>query len=396
VLFVATVIFTIGDGTMQVLIAPHLAEQGVATTAIGPLIAGYSGVALVFRFVAGAVYRPQRTFWLVPLGCVLEALAFVLIARTRTTALLALFIGLNGIGFALASTGGLAAIMDVTRGRRAGSMMGWYTGSIGAGYAMSSFLGGWLADAIGIARSLQVLAVVPLVAAVALGAGLHGLEARPAPPRAVSYGGAVRRTLGQFGGAGPLVWVAAVIGLHINLLMGMLMAFFPLYGLAIGISLTQIGLLTGIHSGISSAARFITPPLFRRFEYRRMLPWLVFLGGFAVAAMPISGDLRFLAVVWLVLGLTRGLLRVSSAALATEAAAEQRRGAASSIYLAGLDLGRILGPLVGGVGVGLVGFAPTFVAAGLLFPILYLVLSAQALRRERRGGDGPATAPASR
>lgn len=70
-LFVATVIFTIGDGTMHVLIAPHLAQQGVGTTAIGPLIAGYSGVALVFRFVAGAIF-PHRTRcmlpWLVFLG----------------------------------------------------------------------------------------------------------------------------------------------------------------------------------------------------------------------------------------------------------------------------------------------------------------------------------------
>jgi MFS family permease len=91
-----------------------------------------------------------------------------------------------------------------------------------------------------------------------------------------------------------------------------------------------------------------------------------------------------LAVAFAALGLTRGLLRVASAALVMDGAGETdaRRGAASGVYLAGLDLGKIVGPLVGGVGADAVGLRSTFVAASVAFPLVYFLL-AGTLRRRR-------------
>jgi len=374
VLFAATIVFTLGDGSMQILIAPYLEQRGLEQVVIGQVVSAYSVAALGFRFIAGFLYRPHRTVWLVPGGCALQALAFLLVVRTGDPVLLTLLVGLNGVGYALASTGGLAAIMDVTDGRNAGSVMGWYTGCMGVGYALAGFVGGWLGDQLGLVSALTVLAAVPLVAGGSLGAGLRRVvnlntsssgSPVPAPPR----------FLAGFRHAGPMVWLGATVALQINLVSGVLTTFFPLYGLAIGLSLTQIGALSGLHSGISSAVRFITPALFRRVQHRTLLPWMVLLSGTGVAAVTASRMLWVLALVWLTIGFSRGFLRVSSAALVTEAARGSGRGAASGIYLSGLDVGRIIGPVVGGFGVQALGYQTTFVITGMVVPLVYFALS---------------------
>lgn len=385
-LFASTTVFTLGDGTMQVLIAPYLEGEGLSQGAIGRTVAVCSVTALVFRFVTGSVYRPERTVWLVPAGCVLEALAFVLIARSSDPLLLTALVAMNGAGFALASTGGLAAIMDVTDGRDAGAVMGWYTGFIGAGYALAGFVGGWLGDRVGIASALTLLAVVPLVAGTALGSGLRRLPAGGAPADDLAVDPAPSRwhALAGFRNAGPIVWLAVVVAMQINLVSGVLGTFFPLYGLAIGLSLTQVGALTGMHSAVSSAVRFLTPPLFRRVSHRSVLPWMVVLGGLAVAALTISTAVWVLAIAWAGVGLSRGLLRVSSAALVTEATGSAGRGAASGLYLAGLDVGKIIGPVLGGLGVEALGYEPTFLITGAVVPAVYFALRAVIARGARQ------------
>ncbi len=84
------------------------------------------------------------------------------------------------------------------------------------------------------------------------------------------------------------------------------------------------------------------------------------------------------ALGWVGLGLSRGLLRVASDALVMDEAGETdgRRCAASSVYLSGLDFGRVLGPLVGGLGAHAVGLRATFLIASVSFPVVYFVLAA--------------------
>ena len=59
------------------------------------------------------------------------------------------------------------------------------------------------------------------------------------------------------------------------------------------------------------------------------------------------------------------------------------RVAASSVFLAGLDLGKILGSLAGGLGAGTIGLRGTFLAAAASFPAVYFVLAALVRRRSR-------------
>jgi MFS family permease len=369
----ASGLFTLGEGSLNVVLSPYLELRGLRAATIGFVVASYSVAALLSRFAAGSVYQRRTARIIIPLGCLASASSYFLLPITSATPLLSGLIALNGIGFALVSTGALAAIVDLRPTSSSSTVMAWYTGAIGGGYAVAGFLGGALGDALGPAGAIRVLTVIPLLAGVVMLAALWRFGAGTA---AESEPGRKRFTLAGFREAGPLVWLAFAIGLHINLLGGVLITYFPLYGLAVGLTLTQIGILAGVHSSVGSLIRFATPLLFAQVDHRRLDVPLVLLGGIAVAAMASTAQFGLLLACWLTVGLSRGVLRVSSAAVAMESGGEDERsrGAASGIYLAGLDLGRIVGPLVGGVVAQTAGLRATFLVAGLAFPLAFLVL----------------------
>jgi MFS family permease len=143
--------------------------------------------------------------------------------------------------------------------------------------------------------------------------------------------------------------------------------------------------LQGIHGVAAAVVRFLSGVVFGRISYQRTLPAMVVLSGASVAAIAGVKAFVILVVAWAALGLTRGLLRVASAALVMDeaGATDAGRGASSGIYLAGLDLGKVLGPLLGGFGAHLVGLRTTFLLASVSFPVLYFVLAALLGSRER-------------
>jgi MFS family permease len=349
--------------------------RGVAEVTIGAAVSAYGLVSLAARLPAGALYRGHRAWSLIAAGCLLSSASFAAMTQTGNPALLTLFVALDGAGFAIATTANMAALIDRRPpGSNAGTIMGWYTGSLGAGYAVAGFVGGVLGDAFGPRHAILVLALVPLAAGLLLSVVIRG----SAPVRVTDPTHVTDSWLHAFRRVAPLVWLAFFVTLYINLVSGVMLTFFPIYGLAIGLSLTQIGALQGIHGAAAAVVRFLSGLVFGRISYQRTLPVMVVVSGASVAAIAGFKPFLILMVAWTLLGLTRGLLRVASAALVMDEAgpSDAGRGASSGIYLAGLDLGKVLGPVLGGVGGHVIGLRATFLVASISFPVLYLVLAA--------------------
>jgi MFS family permease len=349
--------------------------------------------SLVCRIPAGAAYRSHRGPWLVAGGCIVMAAAFTLIPLSGNPLIVGGLVALDGMGFAVATTGAMAALMERRpSGSGAGSIMGWYTGSIGAGYAVAGFVAGGLADFVGIERAFTVMAAVPFAAGVVLKVVLQSGAAGAGTSAAAPSRPAARVGLRAFTHAPALVWLAFAVSLYLNLVSGVLFTFFPLYGLGIGLSLTQIGALTGIHGAIAAAVRFGSGMLFNRISYQRSLPIMVVAGGAAVAGIAATSVFLVLAISWATIGLARGVLRVASGALVMDASgsSDSERGAASGIYLAGLDFGKVIGPIFGGISVELMGLRATFVLISVAFPAAYLLIASAIMRRAR--AEGPSDA----
>ena len=176
-----------------------------------------------------------------------------------------------------------------------------------------------------------------------------------------------------------------MIVLYLNLLSDSVDTFFPVFGPTIGISLAAVGILRAFKSG---AALFIrsTGGLFLRFlDYRTVTLIAVLAAAGATMALPLSASLVVLVPLFIVLGLTRGVLRATSAATIAELRNEGRDvGLASGVYNSGLDIGAIAGPSLGGAIASALGIAQMFpvIAVISLAAWLAVALSSPATRAE--------------
>ena len=132
---------TTAEGTVNLLYAPYLDGYGYPLATIGTLAALFAILRLLSRVPSGALYRPARAKPLL--------VAWLIVFTLSTSGfffaggLLPLVIALTVVhGFAFGSLGtvNLATTIDLAGGRRAGTVMGWYTAGISTGYALGASL----------------------------------------------------------------------------------------------------------------------------------------------------------------------------------------------------------------------------------------------------------------
>lgn len=306
--------------------------------------------------------------WLVVFAFATSGFAF---AGGSAPVVIALTI-LHGYAFGAVGTINLAATIDLTGGKRAGATMGWYTAAISSGYAIGSFVGGALADRLGIPFALGALGVLPALATPLV----LRLPAMEAPLHEIARGAGLRGLLVAHLKVDPRVWLAFVIALYINVISDAIDSFFALFALAVGLPLAASGALKGVKSGAATFIRFVSGGLFRYVDHHTVNFWGVILMALSTFLIPALPTFAMLFALFVINGLCRGLLRVTSAATVAEVRAEGHDvGIASGVYNAGLDIGAIVGPAVGGVVADAFGLGAMFQAIALGSVALYVAVA---------------------
>jgi hypothetical protein len=245
-------------------------------------------------------------------------------------------------------------------------------------------LGGVTADALGLTPTFFVLAVTPLVGALLMSRNVAAsnvivhTESRSEPMRR-----AWRSLLRM-----PLpVWVGVLVMFFINGLNAITNTFHPVLALGAGLSLTQIGALSSIRSWASSSSRFGSGPVFSRYDAAGLTMPLVIAGTLATCAIPsVIGSFLLQVPLFALAGVSRGLLRVTGSADAFDSVGDDDRlhGLTAALLYGGLDLGKIVLPVVGGVVAGAFGIATMFRVVPAALLLLYLVLAFPARRAAAR------------
>lgn len=367
---------TTTEGTLQLLFPPYLEAYGYGLPAIGVLVSLLSVMRLASRIPVGAAYgaasaKRLGVASLVGLSVATGGFAFV-DGAVLPVALLTLA---HGFAFGSLGTLLLAAIIDMTGGQRAGAIMAWYTAALSTGYSVGAFLAGAVADAYGIGAALAASSLLPLlgIALVLALPPFHGPAQVEAPPAGV------RGLLRGIARLDPRVWVAFTLVLYSNVIANVIDAFFPLFALAIGLSLGEIGVIKGMRSGAATVIRFASLGIARVVEPAVINFWGVVVLTLATLALPLGqGESAFviLLVLSVLLGLSRGIMRVTTSASVAELRREGKEvGLASGVYNAGLDVGSIVGPAVGGVVANAVGIPLMFQLIALASVTAYFAVA---------------------
>ena len=390
-LYVATVLFELAEGALRFLVPINLHDRGLRPEQIGFVVFAFSATSLLSRGVAGTLFRPDRARLLIVGAGLASTIAYLITPFVTHVAAFSVLMAIDGFGWGLATTCLLAMMMLATPPWISPAVaMGWYIGFQGIAFALATTVGGVLGEIVGVQVAMLVLATVPVAAAALISLRLPPVvRDLDATPDAIDAAGgsigsrAVRRLGGAVGGLRRLpvaVWAAALVAAYLNVMNSLLQSFFPILGLALGLSIAQIGTLSSTRSAVSSLARFGAGWLFGRVSPRRLQPVLLTMSAGTLAVLPSAGAYLVQLPLFALNGISRGLLRVTTSARAMEDTAGHQAGAAAAVMTAGLDVGKMIGPLVGGLVAGAVGVAAMFRIVPLGFLGLYVVLVVAAIR----------------
>ncbi len=157
---------------------------------------------------------------------------------------------LNGFAYSAVTTLYMAFYVDsLAPDENRNHAMGYYVGSLALGYSTGNFFGGLIADHWGYSWTFQLGASVVAGFAVALLWFLHSPSGRRQSQwkRKEAAKLSVQRILQGSAGAG--LGHRGLVALFLNLLHQMGGVFISLYGLAVGMTLTQIGIIRAGYAG---------------------------------------------------------------------------------------------------------------------------------------------------
>ncbi len=374
-LLVPMVAVTIQSNSASTLIPPYLDHLHIPVALIGTLISLGPVFALTSRLPVGLAYTPGRARILVTTAIAAMGVTNFLYSLATDTVTFAIVQSLNGLTYGAATTLYMAFYVDsLAPDENRNHAMGYYVGSLAIGYSTGNFFGGLIADHWGYALTFQLGALLSLVAIGLLwllhgagGAGDSKMKAREGAK--LTTRGSLRALLE------PELATVVIVALFLNLLHQMSGVFISLYGLAVGMSLTQIGIIRAAYAGCNAVTRPISGHVVNRIGHRGLSYVGLPLQSAILMLVPLFTGFGPVLFVYVASGLLRAIVIVANAVGLVQDVPESRvrRGLASGVYNAAGDVGNILGPSIGGLIAHATGIASVFVVGSLGSTVLFFL-----------------------
>ena len=403
--YLATTLFELSEGALRFLVPLNLDARGLGPESIGLVIFAFSATSLFARGVTAGIFRHGRARHLIIGAGLASTFAYLLTPFMREIWQFTLLMSIDGFGWGVATTA-LLAVMMISKPTWMSSAvaMGWFVGFQGIAFALATTLAGVLADSFGIQAAMLTLATVPVMAASLISIrlprptlvdapdeGAGALAADEPEARRGSRVGRSFRSANRTIRALPFaVWAATVTALYLNVMNGLLASFFPLLGLRLGLTFGEIGSLSSMRSAVSSVARFGAGWIFARIPAHRLHVPLLTISAGTLIILPSISAYAFQFPLFALNGMSRGLLRVTTGAAAMDSMKGSQVGIAAAAMTAGLDMGKMVGPLIGGFVAAAFGLDVMFRVVPLGFLLLYLVLYVATPRHRLRPGTAAA------
>ena len=252
----------------------------------------------------------------------------------------------------------------------------------GVSQVVSTFAGGWLAQAFGWEMPFYVGAVLALLGYLCT-LGIHE-EARP-----------VQSALGLRSIAGVL-GVPLLIAVSVNAILNQYAvyvtayAFTPIFAQQLGANRADQGMLTTAMLLAYTASMLITSALAERIGDRMLVALGMLLAGVAIFTTPFLDNLPALGGAQVLLGLGRGLAYPVLMGLSIRAVPQHQRATAMGFFQAVYAIGMFLGPAAGGPIAERFGLSAVFYSTAVIC-LLSVVLAVATIPGRRQPLSKPST-----
>jgi predicted MFS family arabinose efflux permease len=372
-LLVPIIAVTIQSNSASTVIPLYLDHMRIPVAAIGTIISLGPVLALISRLPVGMVYNRTRARLLLSLAILAMGVTNFLYSLTGGSLSFAVVQALNGFAYGAVTTLYMAFYVDaLAPDENRNHAMGYYVGCLAVGYSTGNFFGGLSADHWGYAATFQLGA---LLSPLAVGL-LWVLHAPPvSTPEQPEKAKAKLKSKESFKALlEPELFTVVIVALFLNLLHQMGGVFISLYALAVGMSLTQIGILRAAYAGCNAVTRPLSGHVVNKLGHRGLSHFGLPLQSLILMLVPLFTGFGTILIVYVASGLMRAIVVVANAVGLVQDIPESRipRGLASGIYNAAGDLGNILGPAIGGFIAQAAGIASVFVIGSLASMTLFL------------------------
>jgi predicted MFS family arabinose efflux permease len=371
-LLIPIIAVTIQSNSASTIVPLYLDQLSVPVAAIGSIISLGPVLALASRLPVGMIYQRAKARLLLSLAIVAMGITNFLYSWAGSSVSFALVQALNGFAYGAVTTLYMAFYVDsLAPDENRNHAMGYYVGCLAVGYSTGNFFGGLIADHWGYAATFQLSALLSLVAVGLLWA-LHAPGPQPVALRQRAQTKLTSRESLQ-ALLNPGLCTVVIVAMFLNLLHQMGGVFISLYGLGVGMSLTQIGVVRAAYAGCNAVTRPISGHVVSRFGHRGLSYVGLPLQSLILMLVPLFSGFGAILVVYVASGLMRAIVIVANAVGLVEDIPEKRvpRGLASAIYNAAGDLGNILGPAIGGFIAHAAGIGGVFVLGSLGSTMLF-------------------------
>ncbi|MGZ8532196.1 MAG: MFS transporter [Candidatus Binatia bacterium] len=387
-LLVPIVAVTLQSNSSSTVIPPYLDHLRIPVALIGTLISLGPVFALMARLPIGMLYSRARARWLVSAAIMAMGLTNYCYSFVTSGWSFAVVHCLNGFAYSAVTTLYMAFYVDsLAPDENRNHAMGYYVGCLAVGYSTGNFLGGVIADHWGYSWTFQLGALLSFVA-VGLLWSLHG----PSGDGAAQGKGkeasklSVRESFKAL--LEPELATVVLVALFLNLLHQMGGVFISLYGLGVGMSLTQIGIIRAAYAGCNAVTRPISGHVVNKVGHKGLSYFGLPLQSLILMLVPLFTGFGTILFVYVASGFMRAIVVVANAVGLVQDVPESkvRRGLASGVYNAAGDMGNILGPSIGGFIAHATGIASVFVVGSLGSTALFFI-GVLLVRRMSKAGD---------
>jgi MFS family permease len=230
-----------------------------------------------------------------------------------------------------------------------------------AGGFFGPLIAGFSIDQFGHAASYLVLAVGPLIPVAILVFGRRLGKLRPKHSGEGEQAVQAKNLLSNAPLRRTLITGAAILT-GIDLFQ----FYMPIYGNAVGLSATTIGVVLSMFAVASFVVRLVMPALVKRWTAERVLTWSLYAGCITYLLFPLFESAVLLAVMSFALGLGMGCGQPLTMSLIYSRAPEGRSGEALGLRVSINNFMHIVVPLLFGTIGSVLGVAPVFMANALI------------------------------
>ena len=345
----------------KVLVSLFAIELGAPQFYIGVLIALYSLFPMMLALYAGKL--SDRLGVRSPMMAGSAGLAFGLLLPYLNPGLPALYASAALIGashvFYNVSVQNLVGALSGTDDRTRNFTN--YGLVMAAGGFLGPLIAGFSIDQFGHAASYLVLAVGPLIPVAILVFGRRLGKLRPRHSGEGEQAVQAKNLLSNAPLRRTLITGAAILT-GIDLFQ----FYMPIYGNAVGLSATTIGVVLSMFAVASFVVRLVMPALVKRWTAERVLTWSLYAGCITYLLFPLFESAVLLAVMSFALGLGMGCGQPLTMSLIYSRAPEGRSGEALGLRVSINNFMHIVVPLMFGTIGSVLGVAPVFMANALI------------------------------